>query len=671
MNYLQLKQQASQFLEQDRYDKSIALYEQCIEIDPDELDNYWYLGLALMLQGNESLAQTVWMSVFLQADPEKIDILATDLIKILNRAALECLKSEHLSEAERLYLSMLEIDPNCADTYIGLGHIQVQRGYFEEAIETFTKFLELDPSFPTAYYNLGLCLHNLGKYKEAISYFQKTITLKDDYVGAYYYLGFCLQHEGNYESAIIHFKRTIELSPECVDAYAGVGSCLYRTRKYQQAINYFERGLKIKPDSPTLLCGIAVAYLDSIEDINVAKSYLYKAKTINPNFSTIYFNLAFCLRKEGKLQQAIDNFKKAVELYPEWTEPQNILKKLTQAIKASYYPKIEQEGYNVWDAMLFKDDNTYRLLYLGGSSKASPFWSVGEMAMATSTDLNRWQYKGVVLKPEENSIWENGRILAGSMHKENGIYYLFYSAASSQEILRERIGLATSIDGINWQKRSLSPLSELDNHYYGTYPSNYKERPSRNTPWRDPYIVKDSRSNKYYMFITTSLKEGEIFHKGCIGQAVSDRIDGNYEILPPVAVPLLEDSQECIYAEMERPQVIYKNDKYHLFFSTGTMNINPKWIDKVGRDRITESSLYWYVSDKITGSFEPVSEKPVVKGSEKTGLYGTNFLEDLNGNLFAYGADYQSKTLVVSPKFPVIWEGDSLEILTDEELNKI
>ncbi len=155
------------------------------------------------------------------------------------------------------------------------------------------------------------------------------------------------------------------------------------------------------------------------------------------------------------------------------------------------------------------------------------------------------------------------------------------------------------------------------------------------------------------MFITASCKGEHSVFKGCIGLAVSDQINGPYEVLPPVTYPVISETKEGVYYEMERPQVIYRDEKYHLFFSSATSLINQKWIKQVGKGRITNSSLYWYISDKVTGPFVPSSGKPVVKGSESTELYGTNIIEAPNGKLIACGSNINTFTLEVSERFPV------------------
>jgi beta-fructofuranosidase len=325
-------------------------------------------------------------------------------------------------------------------------------------------------------------------------------------------------------------------------------------------------------------------------------------------------------------------------------------------------------SYPSWDPWLLKDGDIYRLFYLLGASQSGPWWLEGKICGAVSTDLERWQDLGVILDTNPNSSWEAGRMLAGCTLKENGVYYLFYSAAGQGlEILNEGIGLATSIDGVHWQRGTKELIKpDLNHRWYGQFKRNLGDFEYDHYQWRDPYVVKDPETGRYYMFICAYLKEGGAGkYRGCLGLAVADRIDGPYELLPPAATPMVEGTHESPFYEMERPQVIYRNGQYHLFFSCWVMWLNPKWLATVDLRWIKDTSLYWYVSDRITGPFKPVSQTPVVKGSERSGIYGTNFFPtpDHPDEFFAYGWYARRMTLGLSPSTRVLWSPDSIEIV--------
>jgi beta-fructofuranosidase len=314
-----------------------------------------------------------------------------------------------------------------------------------------------------------------------------------------------------------------------------------------------------------------------------------------------------------------------------------------------------------WDPWILKDGNVYRLFYLRGLAEQTPWWIVSKMCGAISTDLIHWQDIGTILEPEPANDWEAGRIFAGCTYKENGIYYLFYSAAGNEH--HEAIGLATSSDGLHFSRYSNNYLLKPDDNdpWYGLWDC------TGHFHWRDPYIFKDD-TGKYYMFICARAKAPGNF-SGCIGLAVADKIEGPYKILPPAVKVPVDAAEEWFYYHMERPQVIYKDGKYHLFFSSFKMYMNPKWLQKIDSKRVTNSSLYWYVSDTMEGPYLPVNNDDfIVKGSETTGMYGTNFLQVSTDpeEWIAYGWYHRLHALAVSQAFRVGWKNtwnlDSLKI---------
>lgn len=313
-----------------------------------------------------------------------------------------------------------------------------------------------------------------------------------------------------------------------------------------------------------------------------------------------------------------------------------------------------------WDPWILKDDDRYLMFYLQGVEGQTPWWSVSNLCGAVSKDLYHWDDLGVLLAPDPNHPWESGRISAGHTVKENGTYYLFYSAGGKEgrELKQEGIGLATSKDGIHWERQynhfPLIPSADDPDYAACNWTKHFH--------WRDPYIFKDPISGKYFMFTCASSRTLGNF-QGCVGLAVSDTIDGSYQILPPVLVAP-PDGKDWGFYHLERPQVIYRDNQYHLFFSCFRMFQNQKWLHQHPRGRITNSSLHWYVSDRLTGQFQPVKiNQSIVPGSETSGLYGTNLLETANPDEYiAYGWYHRLHVLEVSPRYRIRWTGNRYEM---------
>ncbi|MBD2144077.1 hypothetical protein [Sphaerospermopsis sp. FACHB-1194] len=68
---------------------SIPEYEQNIAENPRDVSNYWYLGLALLLEGREEEAQITWMTPLLEFGEEESESWLQELTEILLHSAQE------------------------------------------------------------------------------------------------------------------------------------------------------------------------------------------------------------------------------------------------------------------------------------------------------------------------------------------------------------------------------------------------------------------------------------------------------------------------------------------------------------------------------------------------------------------------------------------------------
>ena len=69
------------------YSDAALLYEQAIEQEPNVKSHYWHLGLLLLLQGEETEAQTTWWLGMAQGEPEEIDLWTEELAQVLEAEA--------------------------------------------------------------------------------------------------------------------------------------------------------------------------------------------------------------------------------------------------------------------------------------------------------------------------------------------------------------------------------------------------------------------------------------------------------------------------------------------------------------------------------------------------------------------------------------------------------
>ena len=69
------------------YSDAALLYEQAIEQEPNVKSHYWHLGLLLLLQGEETEAQTTWWLGMAEGEPEEIELWTEELTQVLEAEA--------------------------------------------------------------------------------------------------------------------------------------------------------------------------------------------------------------------------------------------------------------------------------------------------------------------------------------------------------------------------------------------------------------------------------------------------------------------------------------------------------------------------------------------------------------------------------------------------------
>lgn len=114
-------------------------------------------------------------------------------------------------------------------------------------------------------------------------------------------------------------------------------------------------------------------------------------------------------------------------------------------------PPASWDAQSVHPGAVIKEDGLYKMYYTGWADYTGR-WSIG---LATSSDGISWT-KHPVPVFNGTSGWEYS-VAVSSVLKHNGVYYMYYAGKSSSSYTY-KIGLATSVDGINWSRYSGNPI---------------------------------------------------------------------------------------------------------------------------------------------------------------------------------------------------------------------
>ncbi|MFB2922299.1 tetratricopeptide repeat protein [Aerosakkonema funiforme] len=331
MNITDLLKQAEEYLNQDKYNEAIALYQQCIEEEPNIKSNYWQLGLALLLAGREEEAQACWVSALFEGEPEQIERLTKELLDILHIEGLKYLETGKYAQAEKIYFQLVEQEPTNPIAYKNLGNVLYSQGKLKEAIASYQQGIELEPNDAITYYHLGNTFHQLNRLEEAIAHYQQSLAISPNSPIVLNNLGNSLQRQGKFEEAIACYQQSITLDSHNALTYNNLGSLFNSQGKMEEALACFQQGLNLEPNNVESYNNLAVFY-QKHRQYEKALECCDRAIEIEPNYADAHWNRALILLRLGDYERGL------IEYEWRWQRKENLPR---------FLPKPVWDGSNI------------------------------------------------------------------------------------------------------------------------------------------------------------------------------------------------------------------------------------------------------------------------------------------------------------------------------------
>jgi TolB-like protein/Tfp pilus assembly protein PilF len=201
-------------------------------------------------------------------------------------------KKEANAQARQMFEKAVELDPQYAGAYAGLGMTYwtewVQYGGSEQTLEQAfalaQKAVALDDSVPMAHVALGFVYLRQKHHDQAQTEMERAITLNPNFATGYQGLSFVLQGSGKPQEAIAVAAQAVRLDPQHLPVLNALGQAYVSAGQYEEAIAIFKKILARNPDHLGAHSGLAIVYseLGKEEEARAAGAEILR---INPNFS--------------------------------------------------------------------------------------------------------------------------------------------------------------------------------------------------------------------------------------------------------------------------------------------------------------------------------------------------------------------------------------------------
>jgi TolB-like protein/Tfp pilus assembly protein PilF len=252
-----------------------------------------------------------------------------DVLKLQNDVA-RAIASEVRSKVtpnEQIRLSnSRQVDPLAFEAYLKGRYNWNQRNeaVLKIALESFQHAIDIDPTYAAAYAGLADTYNVMGSNEllpakdaldKARAAAQKALQLDDNLAEAHASKAGVLQsaNDWNFRAAEVEFKRAIELNPSYATAHFWYGLNLLPLKRPEEALREFRRAEELDPLAPLANTYIGFG-LQKARRYDEAIAANLKTIALFPDFGFGHWALAMAYRQKGMYQQAISEFKKAIEL---------------------------------------------------------------------------------------------------------------------------------------------------------------------------------------------------------------------------------------------------------------------------------------------------------------------------------------------------------------------
>jgi len=159
-------------------EKAVSAFEQVLAIDADYAPAWVGLSWAYEYQRREGILPQEQGAALARDAAERA--LAIDDKMALAWSTLSYIKKKYDWDWEGARAAMdnaLQLEPNNADVFLGLGSVASSLGQLDKSIELYERAITLDPLGLDGLLSLGIRYHARGRYDEALELFHRVLVL--------------------------------------------------------------------------------------------------------------------------------------------------------------------------------------------------------------------------------------------------------------------------------------------------------------------------------------------------------------------------------------------------------------------------------------------------------------------------------------------------------------
>lgn len=298
--------------------ETIAMLDALIRKDDRNAELYFRRAKAYMAeeQINEAL-KDIQRAIGYDGKKPEYYILQADLHFITDASALAF---QDLQQA-------LVLDPKSIEAYLKIAELSLFLRDYDKTMDNVNAAIKIDKYSSTAYFLRGWALKEKGDTIRAVADYKRAVELNSAYEQANEELGI-LYAQKNDPIAVEYLKTTVNINPKNTQARYALGLYYQNNQMFQAALDEYQKILHIRPNDADALNNVGYINMRYKEDYETALQCFNQAILADSSFFQAYCNRGEAYEHMGKTQNAIDDFKTAMALNPQYEEAKRQLKRL-------------------------------------------------------------------------------------------------------------------------------------------------------------------------------------------------------------------------------------------------------------------------------------------------------------------------------------------------------
>jgi protein O-GlcNAc transferase len=181
-----------------------------------------------------------------------------------------------------------------------------------DALREYEAALALKPDIHAAYSNIAAIYLDQGQFDKAEDVLRRVTTLAPNFTEGFINLAVLYIRTRQPDKAITAVDRALEINPDSFAAHFNKGEALTQKQDFKAALESYKRAVYLRPDMINFKLTLGVAYSRAGERDSAQK--VFEELTNTPLAADAYRNLGTLYSDEGRLDQAILSFERAVQL---------------------------------------------------------------------------------------------------------------------------------------------------------------------------------------------------------------------------------------------------------------------------------------------------------------------------------------------------------------------